>query len=152
MEVDPADPLNGITVNLDKAPKNAWGMVEFSAPFWIIKPVDMARGNHKIWYAINNRGNSELLPRASAAQVPATVAKRLELGFSLVDAGWHGDGMPNPAQLFPTFPIATQPDGSPIVGPLRLEYLPTVDQFTRRLIVTPGSPTRRLTPTRRTRR
>ena len=140
MEADPADPLNAIIVNLDKAPKNAGGMVEFSAPFWIIKPVDMARGNHKIWYAINNRGNSELQPRASAAQVPATVAKRLELGFSLVDAGWHGDGIPNPGQLFPTFPIATQPNGSPIVGPLRLEYLPTVDQFTRRLIVAPWKP------------
>ena len=140
MEVDPADPLNAIIVNLDKAPKNARGMVEFSAPFWIIKPVDMARGNRKMWYAINNRGNSELVPRANAAAVPATVALRLELGFSLVDAGWHGDGIPNPSQLFPTFPIATQPDGSPIVGPLRLEYLPTVDQFTRRLIVTPWKP------------
>jgi hypothetical protein len=140
MEVDPADPLNAIIVNLDKAPKNARGMVEFSAPFWIIKPVDMARGNRKIWYAINNRGNSELVPRANAAAVSATVALRLELGFSLVDAGWHGDGIPNPNQLFPTFPIATQPDGSPIVGPLRLEHLPTVDQFTRRLIVTPWKP------------
>jgi len=32
MEVDPRDPLNAIVVNLDKAPRNARGMVEFSSP------------------------------------------------------------------------------------------------------------------------
>src|SRR5688572_13569319 len=37
-EVDPKDPLNAVIVNLDKAPKNARGMVEFSAPFFILKP------------------------------------------------------------------------------------------------------------------
>src|SRR2546428_1496542 len=41
-EVDPKDPLNAIIVNLDKAPKNARGMVEFSAPFVILEPVDPA--------------------------------------------------------------------------------------------------------------
>src|ERR1700756_3061615 len=57
MEVDPADPLNAVIVNIEKAPRNARGMVEFSAPFFILKPTDMARGNHKIFYTINNRGN-----------------------------------------------------------------------------------------------
>lgn len=46
----------------------------------------------------------------------------LRLGYATVDAGWHGDGVPNPNQLFPNFPVATQPDGSPIVGPERLEF------------------------------
>ncbi len=50
MEVDPRDPLNAGIVNLDKAPRNAKGLVEFSSQFYIIKPVDMARGNHKISY------------------------------------------------------------------------------------------------------
>ena len=44
-EVDPRDPLNAVIVNIDKAPKNAKGFVEFSAPFVIIKPKDIARGN-----------------------------------------------------------------------------------------------------------
>ena len=48
-EVDPKDPLNAIIVNLDKAPRNARGMVEFSSPFVILKPVEMAKGNHKIY-------------------------------------------------------------------------------------------------------
>ena len=137
MEVDPSDPSNAVIVNLDKAQRNAHGNVEFTSPFWIIKPLNMGAGNHKIWYAINNRGNSELLQRASAATVPTLVAKRLELGFSLVDAGWHGDGITPPPtpQLFPNFPIAKNPDGSPIIGPLRIELLPTTAIFSRRLVI-----------------
>src|SRR5262245_33202543 len=41
LEVDPRDPLNAVIVNLDKAPRNARGMVEFSAPVFILKPADM---------------------------------------------------------------------------------------------------------------
>ena len=43
MEVDPDDPLNAVVVNLDRAPRNANGLVEFSAPFVIIKPVDITK-------------------------------------------------------------------------------------------------------------
>ena len=42
----------------DRAPRTADGLVEFSAPFVIIKPVDMARGNQKVLYGVNNRGNA----------------------------------------------------------------------------------------------
>jgi hypothetical protein len=57
-EVDPADPLNVVIVNLDKAPRNARGMVEYVTNFLMLKPVDMRRGNGKIFYTINNRGNT----------------------------------------------------------------------------------------------
>jgi hypothetical protein len=61
MELDPSDPLNAVIVNLDKVPRNARGKVEFSAPFFILKPADMSRGNGKLFYAINNRGNKQAL-------------------------------------------------------------------------------------------
>src|SRR5712671_5661086 len=48
MEVGPRDPLDAVIVNLDKAPRNARGLVEFTAPFFILKPTDPTRGNHKI--------------------------------------------------------------------------------------------------------
>ncbi len=57
LEVDPGDPLNALIVDLDKAPRNARGKVEFSTAFFMLKPMDMARGNHKIFYTVNNRGN-----------------------------------------------------------------------------------------------
>ncbi len=145
MEVDPRDPLNALIVNLEKAPRNGRGMVEFSSPFLILKPVDMARGNHKFWYGINNRGNCielgfRAFPAVTSGCNPLTAADvgdnniLLLQGYATVDAGWHGDGLQNPNQLFPTFPVATQPDGSPIVGPLRLEYQTNADTFTQPLV------------------
>src|SRR6266567_2418456 len=147
MEVDPSDPLNAVIVNLDKAPRNVSGMVEFSSPFLILKPVDMTRGNRKIWYGINNRGNClevglRAFPQAALPSTcsPLTAADvgvnniLLRHGYVTVDAGWHGDGVPNPNQLFPSFPVATNPDGSPIVGPLRLEYQTATNTFTQPLI------------------
>jgi hypothetical protein len=43
MEVDPADPLNPVIVNLDRAPRKPRGMVEFSAPFFIRRPEQPSR-------------------------------------------------------------------------------------------------------------
>src|SRR5215469_11595175 len=145
MEVDPRNPVNAVIVNLDGAPKNERGMVEFSSPFLILKPVDMNLGNQKIWYGMNNRGNCVEIPfRAWPMGVttcnPMTAEDvgpnniLLREGYAIVDAGWHGDGIQSPDQLFPNFPVATQNDGSPIVGPLRLEYQTTTDTFTQPLV------------------
>src|SRR6267142_749875 len=38
-EVDPRDPLNAGIVNLERGPRNARGLVEFSSTFFILKPV-----------------------------------------------------------------------------------------------------------------
>lgn len=130
-EVDPANPHNTIIFNLDKAPRNARGCVEFSAPVFIIKPLDMALGNGKIFYNINNRGNSDLGPVADTSKVNGQVAQQLRMGFALVDAGWHGDGIPDPMQLFPNFPIATHADGQPISGPVRLEFSVPIPQLSQ---------------------
>src|SRR3984893_2335805 len=66
IEVDPRDPLNALIVDLDKAPRTPSGMVGFTSPFFILKPVNMARGNHKIFYGINNRGNKGHLGRMTS--------------------------------------------------------------------------------------
>jgi hypothetical protein len=152
MEVDPQDPLNAVIVNLDKAPKNARGMVEFSAPFFILKPVDMARGNHKIFYGVNNRGNKQTLgyfnnvPSGPGINNPLTAADAgdgflMRQGYTIVDAGWQGDVAPGNNRLFPDFPVATQADGTPIVAPVRIEYsdrtIPQAGTFTLTL---EGSP------------
>lgn len=55
-EVDPNDPHNSVVFDLDKAPRNSRGMVEFSADFMIIKPVTLALGNHELFFEVNNRG------------------------------------------------------------------------------------------------
>lgn len=69
MEVDPLDPLNALIVDLDNAPKNKRGMVEFRTRIFILKPVDMSKSNQKIYYTVNNRGNDSLIPAETIAQV-----------------------------------------------------------------------------------
>jgi alpha/beta hydrolase family protein len=121
LEVDPADPLNSVIVDLENAPRNARGRVEFSTPFFILRPIDAARGNHKIYYTANNRGNDALLNARTRADVGDNDLP-LRMGFTIVDAGWEGDLAPSPTRLAASLPIATQPDGSPIVGRMRVEY------------------------------
>ena len=133
MEVDPRDPLNAVVVNLDRAPRNPRGLVEFSTPFYILKPVDMASGNRKVLYGINNRGNSIELRRFHLIEPDASGSGPLSAdrfgdgflmhrGYTIVDAGWQGDVMPGTGGLAPRFPVARQPDGSPIVSLVRIEY------------------------------
>jgi hypothetical protein len=150
-EVDPNDPLNSVIVNLDKAPRNAKGLVEFSSPFFILKPVNMESGNHKIFFGLNNRGNKieielrtyldSVLPAAQLND-PITAqdagdAFLERLGYTIVDTGWQGDVAPGNNRLFPSFPVATQLDGSPIVADVRIEYsdrtIPAAGTFTRTL-------------------
>ena len=125
-EVDPTDRTHALVVNLNKAPRNAKGFVEFRARFVMIKPVDMARGNQKILYGINNRGNplelgAHQFPRAGD-RTEGGDGLIFRLGFTFVDAGWAGDIVSTENRLGAELPIAVQPDGRPIVAPLRVEY------------------------------
>ena len=128
MEVDPDDPLNAVIVNLDRAPRNDRGLVEFSAPFFIIKPVDMARGNGKLLYGINNRGNAIELGFHTFPSLPPGSGPDdgdglfFRLGYTLVDAGWAGDVVTTATRLGANLPVAAQADGSPIVSRIRIEY------------------------------
>ena len=130
MEVDPHDPRNAVIVNLDRAPRNERGLVEFSAPFFIIKPVDMARGNRKLLYGINNRGNPIELgfqtfpPLPPGADPDSADGLIFRLGYSFVDAGWAGDIITPESRnrLGANLPVAVQADGSPIVSRIRIEY------------------------------
>jgi hypothetical protein len=128
-EVDPKDPLNAVIVNIDKAPRNARGMVEFSAPFVILKPVDNARGNRKILYGINNRGNAIELPfqtlpaQGNNAPPDAHDGLYFRMGYTFVDAGWAGDIVTTENRLGANLPVAVQSDGRPILSNIRLEYV-----------------------------
>jgi hypothetical protein len=59
-EVDPSDPLNAIVQDLERAPRNARGMVEYSMGISILKPVDLNKGNRTLLYETVNRGNKNL--------------------------------------------------------------------------------------------
>ena len=61
MEVDPEDEHNLGIVDLDFAPRNAAGRVEYATDVEILKPIDVARGNNRIFYGVVNRGYKNLV-------------------------------------------------------------------------------------------
>ena len=65
--IDPRDPRNAVIVDLDKAPVNAGGRVEFSADLHILRPKDAARANGVALVEVSNRGNKNLLSLFSRA-------------------------------------------------------------------------------------
>ena len=65
--VDPSLPVNRAVADLDKAPRNAAGQVEFEADFYILAPKDVSKGNGAIFYDVNNRGNKLALGMFNSA-------------------------------------------------------------------------------------
>jgi hypothetical protein len=55
-EIDAKLPQNALITDLQLAPRNTRGMVEYSMDIYILKPMEMQRGNHKIFAEIPNRG------------------------------------------------------------------------------------------------
>ncbi len=111
-ELDPANPLNAGIVNLDKAPRNAQGRVEYRVDVRILKPVDLSKGNGTMLYDVVNRGRPLILGRGAGP----------EDGYTFVWSGWQGDIPMGGSVLGTSFPIATD-NGQPIIGPSREEYV-----------------------------
>jgi Alpha/beta hydrolase domain len=118
-ELDPAAPLNAGIVDLDKAPRNAKGLVEYSSDFYILKPLDLAKGNGALLYDVNNRGNKQALFQFNSAprtNDPATAADAgngflMRYGFSVVWSGWLPDLPDANGNLRLAVPVARGPDG-----------------------------------------
>ena len=104
-EVDPDDPRHREIVNLEHAPRNGSGRVEYRTTVEIYRPIDMTRWNRAIYHTVANRGGA-------GAAAPAL----LERGFALARVGWQGDLSPTDENIVAFLPVATHPDGSSIVG------------------------------------
>jgi hypothetical protein len=58
-ELDPKQALNAVITDIALAPRNARGMVEYSATFTILKPVDMARESREMWQGLETFWRAE---------------------------------------------------------------------------------------------
>lgn len=56
-EVNPNDPKNALITDIAHAPRLTNGNVMYQHNFYILKPLDLSKGNHKIMYEPPNRGN-----------------------------------------------------------------------------------------------
>ena len=125
-EVDPEAPENAVIADIELAPRNARGMVEYSADIIILRPVDPSRGNGRLFYEANNRGRLLSLnrlndaPTASSDPTAAGDAGNgflMRQGYTFVASGWDATASSADGRLNITLPVAVNSDGSPIVGP-----------------------------------
>src|SRR6266481_4283625 len=133
-ELDPNDSKNAVIVDLQLAPRNANGKVDYSFDFYILKPLDLAKGNHKMLYEPPNRGRKTIaaLNRGVGGNDPGSVKDASILansflmpqGYSISFSGWDSSAGTSTADFNATItlPIARNPDGSSITGP-SYEYI-----------------------------
>jgi hypothetical protein len=122
-ELDPAHRLNAGIVNLDKAPRNARGRVEYQSEFRILKPLDLARGNGVLVYDVPNRGNQPIMVRLNGAPEgghPAHAGNGflMHRGYTLVWSAWQGDVPAGNDRLVARFPVI---EG--VTGTVREEFI-----------------------------
>ena len=90
--VDPAGRRNAVIVDLDAAPPNAQGRVEFSADFYALRP--KTGGNGVAIVDVVNRGNrvTRMFNRVTAGSDPDVGdGFLLRRGFTVIAVGWEFD-------------------------------------------------------------
>ena len=132
-EVDPADPQNAVVQDLNLAPRNAKGMVEYSTFVELLRPLDMARGNRILLFEVANRGNKLVLGNLDAG-VPLAARDRNALndpgdghlmreGYTLIWYGWQQDVLEGWGRILMPEVTAHNPDGSSVTGTVRSEMV-----------------------------
>ncbi|HEV7994616.1 MAG TPA: alpha/beta hydrolase domain-containing protein [Stellaceae bacterium] len=131
-ELDPAAMENAGIADLDKAPKNPRGMVEYETDFFILRPVESQPGGGVLVYDVTNRGRKVILGRLDEAGVNADAndpktARDVGLGFtlgrgySLVWSGWDPAAPRANSGMTARLPAALEA-GRPMVRRIRDEF------------------------------
>jgi hypothetical protein len=115
---DPIAAANQQVVDLPLAPRNQAGLVEWSADFEILVPVDPARGNRAVLYDVNNRGGRLALGQFSSGADDFLMRQ----GYTVVWSGWLAETVPGQDRLRMQAPVATN-QGQPITGITRSEIV-----------------------------
>ena len=94
-EIDPSDPQNTVITDLEFAPINPRGLVDYSMDIFILKPKDLDKGNHRILFDFNNRGqmrvgklNDAVLTNDPSTPEDAGTGFIMNLGYTVVSNGW----------------------------------------------------------------
>jgi hypothetical protein len=128
--VDPNAPAQAVVVDIDKAPVNGDGLVEFSGDFLLIRPVDLARGNKRVFFDYGNRGRHRALQffnDGGPTNDPLTLDHAgngflFRRGYSFWWGAWQGDLLSGQGRTTLDLPVATD-NGKPITGLVRTEII-----------------------------
>jgi hypothetical protein len=129
--VDPNDPHNRIVVDLDKAPRNAAGLVEFSADLYVVRPKGPAHENTAALVEVSNRGGRGALRSFNHGSPNPDPESSTDLGdgflmkygFTVASVGWEFDVADDPGLMRIHVPVATD-GGKPITGVVRATFTP----------------------------
>jgi Alpha/beta hydrolase domain len=131
-EVDPAALRNKVIVDLDKAPRNARGMVEYETDFFILRPAEPQRASGVLVYDVTNRGRKVILGRLAEAgsnadtNDPKSVQDAglgftIGRGYSLVWSGWDSGAPRANNGMTARLPPALE-NGEPVLRRIRDEF------------------------------
>jgi dienelactone hydrolase len=123
--IDPQREANRVIVDLEHAPRNANGQVEFSADFEMLVPKDRSQSNGAVFYEVNNRGNKT----ATSILDGGADDFLCRQGYVVLWSGWIAEVQPGGSKVRLQAPVATE-NGQPIRGIVRNEVI--VDQATPR--------------------
>src|SRR3546814_15866499 len=120
LRVDPSGPQPRI-VDLDKAPRDADGLVAYTADFCLLKPLDLGRGNRRVFFDYGNRGNKRVLQffndavgsNDPIALEPAGNGYLMRRGYTVAWLAWQGALLPGAGRLLLDVPVATEGGGRP---------------------------------------
>ena len=131
--VDPNNAHNKIIADVDKAPKNSQGKVEFSADLFILRPKDPTRGNGVAFLDVVNRGRLGVFNtfnRGKGASDPTTDADfgdglLMREGYTIVAVGWEFEVAKSKDKnlIGLQAPVATE-NGQPITGWISPWFIP----------------------------
>jgi Alpha/beta hydrolase domain len=126
--VDPRHPRNAIIQDIELAPLDSKGLVEYSTVFQILMPMDESKGNHIMLSEVVNRGN-ETSPGTfnigTSTANPQGDGFLENQGVTLLFAGWQADLVApasNPGLITMSAPIAHRHGGQMITGVVRSEW------------------------------
>ena len=122
--VDSANLHNQQIVDLDKAPRNPQGEVEFSADLYLLKPKDMAKGNQAVLFEVSNRGGRGIVFLANGREGEFGDGFLMRQGYTVAWVGWQFDLSAQGNRLRLSAPVAHDPGGKEIHGLVRTDFTP----------------------------
>src|SRR5258706_1059757 len=108
-ELDPSGARNSIITDIELAPRNAAGKVEYTTDIFILKPINLGNGTHRVLLDFNNRGEMRLgrlnefsLDNPPLTNNPTTAADAgtgfvMKQGYTVVGNGWEVGATPGSA-------------------------------------------------------
>lgn len=124
-ELDPNDPRNAVITDIDLAPRNSRGKVEYITRFTLVRPAGMMKPSGVLLYTVVNRGGGNAVPHPD--------------GHATFVSGWQGDVVATSTNHTIHVPVAKYRDGSSITGPLVLRFLSLTGNTTA-LVIPRGQP------------